>query len=340
MTDPAERARAHRPGDTSGTGDPKPRALSVAGLTAAPGERVTGHADVDLGGTSVRIPLILVNGTRMGPRFGVTAGIHGAEYVSIAALSRVAMALDPARMTGSLVAAPISNPAAFAARSVYVNALDGRNLNRIFPGDAAGLPGDRLVAWLLRTIIEPSDRYVDMHCGDMNEALASFSGWEEIGRPEVDTVARSMADAYGLDYVVFGTLPGSTTTAAATAGIAAVLGEVGGQGVWPPADVDRHAEGLVRALAAGGLLPDVDPTPPTASRHLAHDTWLRSDVDGCFYPSVAVGSDVAAGQVVGEVRDIFGTVLRTVVAPLDGVVLFLVTSLAMNAGDPLLAIGA
>jgi hypothetical protein len=40
------------------------------------------------------------------------------------------------------------------------------------------------------------------------------------------------------------------------------------------------------------------------------------------------------------VRDAFGSVLQAVPAPIDGVVLFLVTSLAMNSGDPLLAIGA
>jgi predicted deacylase len=314
--------------------------LSVAGLRAAPGERTTGYASVELGDRVVRVPVILVKGARPGPRFGVTAGIHGAEYVSIAALSRVAMSIDPERLTGSLVAVPIANPAAFAARSVYLNALDGRNLNRIFPGAEAGLPGDRLADWLLRTIILPSDRYLDMHCGDMNEALASFTGWEETGRPEVDAVSRSMADAYGLDYVVLGSLPGSTTTAAAMAGIPAVLGEVGGQGLWPAADVDRHAAGFVRALAAGGVLPDVDPTPPAPSRYLGHDTWLRSEVDGCFHPTVSVGAEVSAGQVVGEVRDIFGAVRRTVEAPIDGVVLFLVTSLAMNEGDPLLAIGA
>ena len=61
---------------------------------------------------------------------------------------------------------------------------------------------------------------------------------------------------------------------------------------------------------------------------------------GCWHPAVSVGQEVAKGQVVGEVQDAFGVTLRVVEAPLAGVVLFLVSSLAMNAGDPLLAIGA
>ena len=48
----------------------------------------------------------------------ITAGIHGAEYVSIAAIREVVLALDPAEVRGSIVAVLTASPAAFAARSV------------------------------------------------------------------------------------------------------------------------------------------------------------------------------------------------------------------------------
>jgi hypothetical protein len=295
---------------------------------------------VDLGTATVEVPLVLVNGAHAGPRIGVTAGIHGAEYVSIAALRRVAMSLDPATMTGSLVASLVSNPAAFAARSIYVDPLDGRNLNRSFPGDPEGAPTERLAAWLHANVIAPSDRFIDCHCGDLNEALVSFTGIEETGDPEVDGLARSMAEAYALDYLVIGPTHGSTTTAAAAAGIPAVLGEVGGQGRWPETDVALHATGLLRALHVAGLIPEPPAGPRRATRVLPSEAWLRSEVTGFWHPAVEVGQEVSKGQIVGEVQDAFGTALRVVEAPLAGVVLFLVSSLAMNAGDPLLAIGA
>ena len=79
--------------------------------------------------------------------------------------------------------------------------------------------------------------------------------------------SRKVADAYGLDYLVIGPLPGSTNTAAATRGIASVLGEVGGRGQWPEADVSVHAAGLRRALVAAGVLPASAATgPPAAPR--------------------------------------------------------------------------
>lgn len=312
--------------------------IVVDNLAAEPGERVTGFVPLDLGPSTVEIPVVIVNGAQSGPRVGATAGIHGSEYVSIAALRRVALALDPAEVTGSLVASLVSNPAAFSARSIYVNPLDGKNLNRNFPGDHHGGPTERLAAWLHSRIIEGSDRFVDMHCGDMNEALISFAGYEETGNPDVDDVARGMAEAYGLDFMVVGPLVGSTTTAAASLGIPAVLGEVGGQGLWPEADVELHAAGFRRVLHVAGLIPEPEPGPRRESRLLTKESWLRSDVDGMFVPTVTVGDEVAAGEPLGEVQDAFGTTLKVVEAPIDGYVIFLVSSLAMNAGDPLLAV--
>jgi len=312
--------------------------VAADGVVAAPGERATGVVEVDLGLATVGVPVVVVNGARPGPRIGITAGIHGAEYVSIAALRRVALDVDPGGVTGSIVASIVSSPAAFAARSIYVDPLDGRNLNRAFPGDPAGGPTDRLADWLYTRIIRPSDRFIDMHCGDMNEALVPFVGMEEIGDPGVDAVTRRMAEAYALDHIVVGPSPGTTTTAAARAGIAAILAEVGGQGRWPEEDVALHAAGLRRALHAAGVLPEPVMGPRRASVVRAEDVWLRSDATGFWHPAVGVGERVESGQRVGEVQDAFGTVLRTVDAPVGGIVLFLVTSLAMNAGDPLLAI--
>ena len=65
---------------------------------------------------------------------------------------------------------------------------------------------------------------------------------------------------------------------------------------------------------------------------------MRATTSGYWHPAVVVGDRVQAGTLVGEVQDAFGDVLERPSAPMDGVVIFLVSSLAMNAGDPLLAL--
>lgn len=313
--------------------------IVVGSVAAAPGERATGLVQVHLGGEHVTVlPVVIVNGARPGPRVAVTAGIHGAEYVSIAALREVVLALDPAEVTGSIVAVLTANPSAFAARAIYVNPVDHLNLNRQFPGDPAGPPTQRLAHWLTQHVIAGSDVFVDMHCGDMNEALVSFTGIEDTGDAGVDARSRALAEAYGLRYLLIGPSPGTTTTAAAALGIPAVLAEVGGQGRWPSADVALHAAGLRRLLHAAGVIASSPAEPRHATRVLPHEAWMRATASGYWHPSVEVGAAVAAGTIVGEVQDAFGTVLERPEAPMDGIVIFLVTSLAMNEGDPLLAL--
>ena len=80
-----------------------------------------------------------------------------------------------------------------------------------------------------------------------------------------------------------------------------------------------------------------DPVPFTL---LERFLWLRSDHAGFWYPAVAVNEAVKAGQNIGCVKDYEGGVLQTAVSPADGVVLFIVSSLAINRSDPLLAVGA
>ena len=315
-----------------------PPPLSVGPLTAAPGSRVAGLVAVDLGSATVELPVVLINGARPGPRVAATAGIHGAEYVSIAALRAVALGLVPATVHGSLVAVLTASPAAFAARTIYVNPLDGLNLNRQFPGDPDGSPTQRLAHWLTSNVIAGSDVFVDLHCGDMNEALVSFTGIEDTGDQTVDARSRGLAEAYGLRYLLIGPSPGTTTTAAAGLGIPAVLAEVGGQGRWPAEDVELHAAGFRRLLRAAGLIDDAPAAPAHRTELLPTEAWMRSAHTGYWHPAVEVGDRVAQGVIVGEVQDAFGIVLERPAAPIDGVVIFLVSSLAMNAGDPLLAL--
>jgi uncharacterized protein len=313
-------------------------AITIGGLEAQAGTRVTGLVPVDVGTTTLELPVAIVHGSQPGPRVAVTAGIHGAEYVSIAALREVVLGLDPEAVSGSIVAVLTASPAAFAARSIYVNPLDGLNLNRQFPGDPDGSPSRRLAHWLTTHVIASSDVFVDMHCGDMNEALVSFTGIEDTGDAAVDSRSRELAQAYGLRYLLIGPSPGTTTTAAAALGIPAVLGEVGGQGRWPDEDVALHAAGFRRLLRAAGLVAGAPATPAHRTEILPTEAWMRATTTGYWHPAVAVGDRVPSGTVVGEVQDAFGAVLERPAAPMDGVVIFLVSSLAMNAGDPLLAL--
>jgi predicted deacylase len=313
--------------------------LIVAGIEVEPGNRVTRVVDVDLGNRSVEVPIIAVNGPYDGPHVAITGGIHGAEYVAIEAARRLGMTVDPGELHGSLAVVPISNTIAFYARSIYTSGLDDKNLNRVFPGDPAGSPSEVLANWLFQSIIRLARYYVDMHGGDMIEALVPFVLSPRCEDPAVEEASRAMAVATGIPRIIHGDVAGSTCGAAAAAGIPSILAEFGGQGVWSEALVHDHMTSTMRVLYHLGVLPGE--VPPVAGQRLYETfAWMRAESSGLFHPVLNVGERVDQGQHVGSIVDYFGETLQTLKAVASGEVAFLVTALAVNSGDPLLAICA
>ena len=70
-----------------------------------------------------------------------------------------------------------------------------------------------------------------------------------------------------------------------------------------------------------------------------HMTGLDAQQTGCWYPCVKINDVVKKGQKLGEIRDYFTNVLGEYFAPCDGVMLYVISSLPINAGDPIIAIG-
>lgn len=308
----------------------------VGPLRAEPGEKVRGFLEVP--GVPLRMPVTVVNGARPGPLLAVTAGVHGGEYPGIEAAVRTAAALDPREVRGAVVLVHIVDLPAFHSRSIYVCPLDGKNPNRVFPGDPEGTASQRLAHTVFTQVIAPANAYVDLHGGDINEALVPFTIFQESGRPDVDGKTLDLARVYGIRYLVRGRVAGGTYAAAAATGVPAILAEAGGQGVLDEEAVEIHLRGLRNVMAYLGILPG-QPGPVEPPLLLSEFHWVSSEHAGLFYPAVKPGDSVARGARIGEIRDYFGDRLTEVASPAHGILLFLVTSPATSPGDPLFAVG-
>ncbi len=313
--------------------------LRVGALSAARGQKSSGVQALKLQGQTTELPIFLINGASDGPTLVVTGGIHGAEYASIEAALRLGRTLAPDHLRGRAIIVPVVDMPAFKARSIYICPIDGINPNRVFPGNPNGTAAEQLADWLYRNVMTQGNYYVDLHGGDLNEALVPFTLFQKFGNEKVDQASLEMAKVFGIRYLVSSEVKGSTTSAAALAGIPGILAESGGQGVWREEHIAAHTNGLNRLMRHLGMLDGPKPEPlPT--QVMDQFVWLRSEHDGYYYPKVDVAATVRKGQDLGHVADFRGNVLQPITAPLDGTVLFLVSSLAMNKGDPLLAIGA
>ena len=313
--------------------------LAIGALSARPGEKTFGENVFHVSGAPYRLPMWLVNGVADGPTLVVTAGVHAAEYASIAAALEVGRSLDPQHLRGRVVVVPVMNVPSYTARSIYLCPLDGKNLNRVFPGDPDGTASQQIAHWVFHNVIARADYYVDLHGGDLIEALVPFTIFFRSGEPRVDETSLDMARTFGIPYIVCSETAGATFSAAAKAGIPAVLAEAGGQGIWTPEHVGQLTSGVQRVLRHLKILEGAPPAALPATV-LEKFLWLRSEHEGCWYPKVDVGAQVQKGQDLGQVMDFEGHVLQHAISPADGRILFIVTSLAINNTDPLLAVGA
>jgi uncharacterized protein len=295
------------------------------------GETQRGFLSPDIG-HSVDIPYIIIKGVRSGPTLLVTAGVHGAEYASIEAANRIAM-LNPEALSGTLVILPVVNTVSFFARSIYLTPLDQKNLNRMFPGDPKGSFTQRLAYWLMEDFIRKSDAHIDLHGGDMIEALTPFTIFQQDHGP-----SEALAKAFGIELLIASDSPGTTCTEAAKAGIPCILAEASGQGLWPNEEVERLRIGIERVMQHLGMLEGTLTVGPT--RLLMEFAWLRAESTGFWYPYVTAGERVQNGQKIGQIKSLIGEALHEITSSIDGIVLFSVSSLAINAGDPLYGIGA
>lgn len=310
--------------------------FQVGTLVAAPGAKVTGFLDVP--GTGVRMPLTVVNGAEPGPTVLITGGTHGGEYPGIEAAIRLARELDPAKVRGQVTVIHILSPVAFLARQQYVVPLDGKNVNRQFPGNALGTVSERM-AFTVMQIALKADAWVDMHGGDIHEALIPFSLYSDQAAPDVLAQAKAMAEIYGIEIVApRSSVSGGTYGAGGAAGIPTILVEAGQVGQLDEESVQTHLKGCRNVLKLVGALPG-KPDPVKPVRNLKDYLWVRAGQTGCWYPAVRAGQKAQEGQTVGVIKDFFGNVLEEYKAPGTGVVLFSVTSLAIVEGDPLLAVG-
>ena len=292
--------------------------------------------------SDVELPCLEATGASDGPHVSLIGGIHGGEYSSIAAVIRFMHSLDPSELRGKITAVPVVSMPSFRTRSAFVLPQDGKNLNRCFPGDPDGSFSDVLAHAVFERLIAPADALLDLHGGDVFEALEPFTLYDE---SPVEDKARELAIAFGLRYIVrnrAATAPigGTTSAAAAAAGIPAVIAEAGGCGLLEEEAVRHLMAGVGDALRTLGMLPG-DPQPPREDlRTVGRFVWLRSTVEGWWEPTVGVGEEVVESALLGSVKNLYGDVVEEIRAPDDGGPLFVTSSPAVAADGLLLGLGA
>src|SRR5437773_4878859 len=209
-------------------------------------------------------PVISITGAKPGPVLFVNAGVHGGEYPAIEAVIRLSNTLDPKKIAGTVILMPVMNLPAFRARTPFVYPIDNVNPNRVFPGDPTGSYSEQMTHALINEFVVHADAYVDLHGGDIPEALVPFVICRD-GDDDASVKSKQMALAFELPYVLTVSKPvqpgkGSSSYAAAPdKGVPSILAEAGGVGQMQEDAIALLVQGVINVMRHLGMI-DADGT--------------------------------------------------------------------------------
>ena len=321
--------------------------LNVGPISVQPGSKASGTIQIPAGkDEATGIPISVIHGAQPGPTLALIAGNHGYEYTPIIALQRLLARLDPKQVSGSLILVHVANMPSFLKRTIYYSPVDGKNLNRVYPGRTDGSVSERIAYQITKEVIERADYVLDIHCGDGNESLRPYSYWDvKAGNQEVVERSKQLALAFGLDRIVMDTErptdPAQSvycSTTATTRGKPAITIESGGMGATDNESIERIERGVMSVMRH---LKMIEGRPQSVEHPMFIDrsAVLRSDETGIFYSLVEKGHTVVKDALMGYVTDFFGKRIYELRAPFAGEVLYILGTPPVSKGEPLAMVG-
>ncbi len=325
--------------------------FEIGGVVVAPGERGFVRLPVAnlLMGSDLTLPVNIVHGALPGPVIGLTSGIHGQEYLPILFLKEALEQIDPARLRGTVLAMPVASPVSLELETRFSpleEDMDFGNLNRVFPGvraKAAFGPGashptdrtltERIAEVIARQFLPRLNHLIDFHSGPPYMAIAKVIVQALPGRQ--GEINRGMGRAFGLGLIhEYPSGTGTVTGYAATLGVSACVGEIGGAGFRLEAQarcVHLGARGILNVMKYLNML---DGEPEIPERQFVYDTapQVRPTVSGylmnrydreALFEGKEIGIHVQSGELLARVFDHYSfKELEEVRAPVDGILYF------------------
>jgi predicted deacylase len=310
-------------------------------IAVEPGERVFAELPVCQrpDGTTLGIPVGIINGLGDGPRLLADGGLHGDEYEGPRAIMDVLQTLDPAKVSGTFVGIPIVNVPSYQAKvSLDVSSTretphDWKNLNRVLPGNEKGTVTDRLAWTFAQVVLGNVDYALDFHSGGDRGTSIIMAGYVAA---EGDYGRKSLAMAEMFPMEVLWKMPpwAAVATAAMEKNVPLAAVECTGEGRCPEDEVELCRVGITNVMKLLEMLPGQPENVPTQRRYIDSETYVYADKGGLLKPLVTTGDPINQGQVLGVCLDVYGRMVEECVSPVTGVVTGVRTKPVVWPGEP------
>jgi predicted deacylase len=288
------------------------------------------------------VSVVVAKGARPGKRVTLTSGVHGDEMSSIRTVQIIMDQLDPARMSGTVMAVlDISRPALESMQRRWPNSgrgIDLIDMNREWPGNENGATAaSRHAGIVFNRLLRPnSDLAIDFHTGTTGlECDAINIGDRTI--PEV----KKMIDLFPVRQVWDSpAYAGVLHNAFVKAGIPSFCPEIGAARVLNVEIIQQFVEGTMNVFKHHGIIEGlIGRTAADVGVFIGSGAFPVLATQGGFVEHlVRLYDKVKVGQKLTVQRNAFGEVVAEYVSAVDGEVGALRSDASSEPGNVLVFI--
>lgn len=288
------------------------------------------------------VSVTVAKGARPGKRVVLVSGVHGDEMSSVHTVQSVMTQLDPARMSGTVMAVTdVSRAAMEGMQRRWPNAGRGADLidmNREWPGNENGLTApSRHAGLLFNRLLRPNaDAAIDFHTGTTGFEVTAFN----IAGMDVPEV-RAMVELYPVGQIFDNHVyPGVLHNAFMDVGIPAFTPEIGAARVLNPEMIGQFVEGTMNVLKHYGIVAGpMGRTGRDVSVFVGNSAFpILATEGGLVEHLVRLNDRVAPGQKVAIQRNSFGEVVAEYTSAVTGEVTGQRSDAMAEPGNPLVFI--
>lgn len=295
------------------------------------------------GWANLLIPITVIQNGR-GPTALVSGGNHGDEYPGQIAIMKLCREIEPAQVQGRLILLPSLNYPACKV-SQRLSPLDGKNMNRAFPGNPVGTMTDMIADYLTRVLFPLADLVVDIHTGGRSMDFVPCTSLHLVDDPHQRAAMVAGTAAWNAPFSLFytdiagtGLLPGE----AERQGKFVITCEMGGTECVSPAIHQLTISGLRNVLAYFKILQepvhsraDLGLPPTQWLQALGRENYLFAPESGLWENIVPLGSQVRQGEPLGRLHFLERPDREPLVIPAecDGVLIAVRSPVLTSQGD-------
>ncbi|KAJ3298542.1 hypothetical protein HK104_010597 [Borealophlyctis nickersoniae] len=286
----------------------------------------------------IRVPVIVARGAEEGPVLGITAVVHGNELNGVPCIHRVITDIDVSKLRGTVVAVPCINVPGYLRFTREFS--DGKDLNRLFPGQESGTAGQIYAYQIMNKIVSHFNYLIDLHTASFGR-INSYYVRSDMNDPTGATMAKLQQPQIILHN---SGQDGTLRSAAMNRGIGAITVEIGNPQLFQNQFVQWSYMGVMRILSYFNMF-EVDPVdslsmgPPPSTILCSKGFWIYTKTGGVLEVYPQVNTVIKKGALIARIKNIFGNIVDEIYAPSSGVTIGRSSNPVAMAGDRVLHLG-